>query len=49
MQDRLQIPAEEVAALCAECYSTYGTTMAGLEVRAHLHMHYHCLTLPLLL
>lgn len=39
MQDRLQIPAEEVAALCAECYSTYGTTMAGLEARGY-HLPY---------
>ena len=36
MKSVLRIPEEQVPALCTECYATYGTTMAGLEVRQHV-------------
>ena len=39
MQDRLDIPAQQVADLCAECYANYGTTMAGLEAKGY-HLPY---------
>ena len=35
MKSVLRIPEEQVPALCTECYATYGTTMAGLEVSQH--------------
>ena len=36
MKSVLRIPQEQVPALCTECYATYGTTMAGLEVSQHV-------------
>ncbi|KAK9798591.1 hypothetical protein WJX73_005124 [Symbiochloris irregularis] len=35
MLDQLHIAAEQVPDLCTECYSTYGTTMAGLVAKGY--------------
>ena len=35
MAERLGVPPDEVAALCAEYYLNYGTTLAGLVAHGH--------------
>lgn len=47
MGQHLGIPQDKIASLCLEYYTKYGTTMAGLVVRASLHLQ-HVLKIALM-
>lgn len=46
MRSKLNIPEDNIASLCLEYYTKYGTTLAGLVVSLHSTLFYYVATMP---